>query len=75
MHVRADQSRIRDDRLGDTPPDAVVAAQRVAVAHDDDARPGDHRASSSRTEWSGARSWTRSGISPSAWVEHERHGS
>ncbi len=34
-----------------------------------------HRAISSSTAPSGARSWIRSAICPSACVEHERHGS
>ena len=75
QHVGAGQPRIGRDRFGDAPAHGVVAPQRVAVADDEDTGAGRHRTSSSSTARSGPRSWTRSGISPSAWVEHDRHGS
>ena len=67
------QPRIVGEAFGGVPADPVVGAQRVAVADDEDV--AGHRISSSRTAPSGPMSWRWRAISPSAWVEHDRHGS
>ena len=66
-------ARVVGEDVADPPSDPIVRPQDVAVANHQ--RAVGQRMSSSRTCPSGPTSWSWSGMSPSACVEQDRHGS